>query len=79
MKKEKFNPFVVRCVKKDGEDKYIVVCGQYLADPQMYNTYESAEATLKRYNNLPWESIGAFIYAIMEAKDFVINEKIETK
>lgn len=79
MKKEKFNPFVVRCVKNNEEDKYIVVCGEFLADPMMYDTQESAEATLKRYENLPWEAIGAYVYAILRAKDQIIKDKIETK
>ena len=69
MKKEKFMPFVVRCVKEGEEDKYIVTCGTFLADPQQYDSQESAEATLKRYENLPWEAIGAFVCALTQMKN----------
>ncbi len=79
MKKERFMPFVVRCVKNGEEDKYVVTCGQYLADAMMYDTQESAEATLKRYENLPWEAIGAFIAAYTSMKEVIKTEKIETK
>lgn len=79
MKKGKFMPFVVRCVKEDEQDKYVVTCGQYLADAMKYNTQEAAEATLKRYENLPWEAIGAFVAAYTSIKEVVDKEKIETK
>ena len=76
MKKEKFMPFVVRCVKEGENDKYVVTCGQYLADAMMYNTQEAAEATLKRYENLPWEAIGAFVAAYTSMKKTIDKEKI---
>lgn len=59
---EQQNVVVVRCIKREGEDKFILTLGEYNVSPIEFDTQEEAEKFLKenfKFNNFELSIIGA--------------------
>ena len=70
------NPFTVRTVKVNDEDKYIVTVGRFQVHEGYFNTQEEAEKWLKsKIDEDLWMMIAGFVQAINEYYETFKTEK----
>lgn len=69
------NPFAVRTVKVDDEDKYIITAGKFQVHNGYFNTQEDAENWLKsKVDEDLWLMITGFTLAILEKYETIKNQ-----
>lgn len=79
---EEQNVVVVRTIKKDEEDKFILTLGEYNVSPIEFNTQEEAEKFLKdnfKFNNFELSIIGAMCSQLNKLEKQMLNDQNEEK
>lgn len=79
---EEQNVVVVRPIKKDEEDKFILTLGEYNVSPIEFNTQEEAEKFLKdnfKFNNFELSIIGAMCSQLNKLEKQMLNNQNEEK
>lgn len=79
---EEQNVVVVRTIKKDEKDKFILTLGEYNVSPIEFNTQEEAEKFLKdnfKFNNFELSIIGAMCSQLSKLEKQMLNNQNEEK